>query len=129
MYAPTANATASGRRRAHPQITESRPNVATASLTIWGNPLLGVLRPRVHGLAKHGVRERHAGERSHDLRDDISAQIVAGFLTGLNALTGAVLNVGRGEIIFMWCVFFVAGTLQWFAVCRSCTGVCHGVAE
>ena len=40
MYAPTANGTASGRRRAHPQITESRPNVATASLRIWGNPLL-----------------------------------------------------------------------------------------
>src|SRR5262249_17790043 len=33
MYAPTANGTALARRRTHPQITESRPKVATNSLT------------------------------------------------------------------------------------------------
>jgi len=42
--------------------------------------------------------------------------IAAGFLAGLNALTGAVLNVGRGEIVFIWVVFVVAGTVQWFAM-------------
>jgi hypothetical protein len=42
--------------------------------------------------------------------------IAAGFLAGLNALTGAVLNVGRGEIVFIWVVFLVAGTVQWFAM-------------
>ena len=31
MYAPTANGTAAERRRAQPQITASRPNVATTS--------------------------------------------------------------------------------------------------
>ena len=33
MYAPTANGTSPGRRRAHPQMMLSRPNVATNSLT------------------------------------------------------------------------------------------------
>ena len=47
--------------------------------------------------------------------------IAAGFLAGLNALTGAVLNVGRREIAFIWCVFLVAGTFQWFAVVPGCT--------
>jgi hypothetical protein len=42
--------------------------------------------------------------------------IAAGFLAGLKALTGAVLNVGRGEIVFIWVVFLVAGTVQWFAM-------------
>jgi hypothetical protein len=33
MYAPTANGTAPGRRRTQPQMTDSKPNVATNSLT------------------------------------------------------------------------------------------------
>src|SRR4029079_304548 len=33
MYAATANGAASGRRREHPRITDTRPNVATNSLT------------------------------------------------------------------------------------------------
>ena len=39
MYAATANGTASARRREHPQITDSRPNVATNSLTSCAGPL------------------------------------------------------------------------------------------
>jgi hypothetical protein len=42
--------------------------------------------------------------------------IAAGFLAGLNALTGAVLNVGREEIVFIWFVFLVAKFVQWFAM-------------
>src|SRR5207253_11005428 len=39
MYAPTANGTRPGRRRAHPQITASNPNVATNSLTHCATPV------------------------------------------------------------------------------------------
>src|SRR5687767_9877482 len=38
MYAATANGTAAVRSRAHPQITASRPNVATNSLNICAGP-------------------------------------------------------------------------------------------
>src|SRR4029453_13166786 len=38
MYAPTAKATTPGRVRALPQITESRPKVATASLRACATP-------------------------------------------------------------------------------------------
>ena len=38
MYAPTANGTASDRRREQPQITAISPKVATVSLRICGNP-------------------------------------------------------------------------------------------
>ncbi len=40
MYAPTANGTAEDRKRAHPQMTERSPNVATNSLKSWALPAL-----------------------------------------------------------------------------------------
>ncbi len=40
IYAPTANGTSEGRVRTHPQITESRPNVAMNSLNTCAGPLL-----------------------------------------------------------------------------------------
>ena len=45
--------------------------------------------------------------------------IAAAFLASVSALTGAVLNAGRGEMIFTWCLFFVAGTVQWFGLVPS----------
>jgi hypothetical protein len=38
MYAATAKGTAAGRSRAQPQMTASRPNVATNSLNICAGP-------------------------------------------------------------------------------------------
>ena len=38
MYAPTANATARGRSREQPHITDINPNVATNSLNVWATP-------------------------------------------------------------------------------------------
>src|SRR2546421_6774830 len=38
MYAATANGTVADRDRAQPQMTASRPNVATNSLNIWAPP-------------------------------------------------------------------------------------------
>src|SRR5580704_485597 len=60
MYAPTANGTTPGRRRAHPQITASKPNVATSSLTSCATP-------------DRSCRE--AREGACELRDDVPGDL------------------------------------------------------
>ena len=71
MYAATANGTAAERSRAHPQITASRPNVATNSLNICAGPWRAWREAKKSRQLEHDVRRGDAGERADDLHGHV----------------------------------------------------------
>ena len=76
MYAPTANGTALGRRRTHPQMTDEQAERRHELADELRHPRALVLRrEEQRRLLEHDVRHRDAGERARDLREQVAGHL------------------------------------------------------